>query len=49
MLLPHSSAISHMQDFFDSVKSRKEPNSPVETGVSAAHAGHLANLAYHRP
>jgi predicted dehydrogenase len=40
--------ISHMQNFFDCIKSRKEPNAPVETGVAAARAGHIANLAYHR-
>ena len=40
--------ISHMQNFFDSVKSRKEPTAPVETGVAAARAGQIANLAYHR-
>jgi len=40
--------IDHMQNFFDCVRSRKEPNAPVETGVSAARAGHLANLAYRR-
>jgi predicted dehydrogenase len=40
--------ISHMQNFFECIKSRKEPNAPVETGVSAARAGHIANLAYHR-
>jgi predicted dehydrogenase len=40
--------ISHMQNFFDCIKSRKEPNAPVETGVSAARAGHISNLAYHR-
>jgi len=40
--------ITHMQNFFDCIKSRKEPNAPVETGVSAARAGHIANLAYHR-
>ncbi len=40
--------ISHMQNFFDCVKSRKEPNAPVETGVAAARAGQIANLAYHR-
>ena len=28
------------------VKSRKEPNAPVETGVAAARAGHIGNLAY---
>ena len=38
--------IDHMRNFFDCVRSRKEPNAPVETGVSAARAGHLANLAY---
>jgi len=40
--------IDHMQNFFDCVKSRKEPNAPVETGVAAARAGQLANLAYQR-
>jgi predicted dehydrogenase len=40
--------IDHMQNFFDCVRSRKEPNAPVETGVSAARAGHIANLAYRR-
>jgi predicted dehydrogenase len=38
--------ISHMQNFFDCIKTRKEPNAPVETGVAAARAGHIANLAY---
>src|SRR5256885_495430 len=40
--------ITHMQNFFDCVKSRKEPNAPVETGVAAARAGQIANLAYQR-
>ncbi|MHB8503282.1 MAG: Gfo/Idh/MocA family protein [Candidatus Acidiferrales bacterium] len=40
--------VSHMENFFDCVRSRKEPNAPVETGVSAARAGHIANLAYQR-
>ncbi len=38
--------ISHMQNFFDCLQSRKEPNAPVEAGVAAARAGHIANLAY---
>jgi predicted dehydrogenase len=38
--------IDHMQNFFECVKSRKEPNAPVETGVAAAAAGHIGNLAY---
>ncbi len=40
--------ITHMQNFFECIKTRKEPNAPVETGISAARAGHIANLAYHR-
>jgi predicted dehydrogenase len=40
--------IDHMQNFLDCVRSRKEPNAPVETGVAAARAGHIANLAYHK-
>ena len=38
--------IDHVQNFFECVKSRKEPNAPVETGIAAARAGHIANLAY---
>jgi predicted dehydrogenase len=40
--------ISHMQNFLDCVKSRKDPNAPVETGVAAARAGQLGNLVYKR-
>jgi predicted dehydrogenase len=38
--------IEHMANFFECVKTRKEPNAPVETGVAAARAGHIANQAY---
>jgi predicted dehydrogenase len=38
--------IDHMQNFFDCIRTRKEPNAPVEAGVAAARAGHIANLAY---
>ncbi|HTS05052.1 MAG TPA: Gfo/Idh/MocA family oxidoreductase [Candidatus Eisenbacteria bacterium] len=38
--------IDHMLNFFECVKSRKEPNAPVETGVAAARAGHIGNLAF---
>ena len=38
--------ISHMQNFFECVRMRKEPNAPVETGVAAARAGQIGNLAY---
>jgi predicted dehydrogenase len=40
--------IAHMQNFFECIKSRKEPNAPVETGVAAARAGHIANQVYRR-
>jgi predicted dehydrogenase len=38
--------IAHMRNFLDCVRSRSEPNAPVETGVAAARAGHLGNLAW---
>jgi predicted dehydrogenase len=38
--------ISHMENFFECIKTRKEPNAPVETGVAAARAGQIGNLAY---
>ena len=38
-------AVDHMQNFLDCLRSRKTPNAPVEAGVAAAHAGHIANLA----
>lgn len=40
--------IDHMANFFECVKTRREPNAPVETGVAAARAGQLGNLAFHR-
>src|ERR1700691_3310213 len=38
--------VTHMQNFFECIKTRKEPNAPVEAGIAAARAGHIANLAY---
>ncbi len=38
----------HIQNFMDCVKSRQEPNAPVEIGASAVSAPHLANLAFHQ-
>jgi hypothetical protein len=29
------------------VKSRQQPNAPVEVGASAVSAPHLANVAFH--
>jgi predicted dehydrogenase len=39
--------IEHMQNFIQCLKTRQQPNAPVETGVAAARAGHIANLAFH--
>ena len=39
--------VAHTKNFFDCIKSRKEPNAPVETGVAAARAGHIGNYAFH--
>jgi predicted dehydrogenase len=39
--------IPHIKNFFECIKTRKEPNAPVEAGVAAARAGHIGNLAYH--
>jgi predicted dehydrogenase len=40
--------IDHMANFFECIKSRKDPNAPVETGVAAARAGQIGNLAYNK-
>lgn len=41
-------SISHVGNFLDCVKSRNEPNAPVEIGHKAVCGPHLANVAYHR-
>ncbi|MGA2560080.1 MAG: Gfo/Idh/MocA family oxidoreductase [Terracidiphilus sp.] len=38
--------ITHMENFFECMRTRKEPNAPVEAGVAAARAGHIGNHAY---
>jgi predicted dehydrogenase len=37
--------VLHLTNWVECVKSRKKPNAPVEAGVSAASAAHLANQA----
>jgi len=37
---------NHMANFIDCVRSRKQPNAPIEMGYRSAVAGHMANLAY---
>ena len=51
VLIEHSyrdGTIDHMENFFNCVRNRKEPNAPVETGVAAARAGQIGNLAFSR-
>ena len=38
----------HVANFLDCVRSRKQPNAPVEEAVGAANACHIGNLAYRR-
>lgn len=40
--------IPHVRNFLECVKSREEPNAPVEVGHTAVCGPHLANIAYHR-
>ena len=41
----HDGTLDHMRNFVECVRSRKTPNAPVEIGIAAARAGHVANLA----
>ncbi|MEW6235271.1 MAG: Gfo/Idh/MocA family oxidoreductase [Candidatus Omnitrophota bacterium] len=38
----------HTQNFLDCVKSRQEPNAPVEVGHKAVCGPHLSNVAWHK-
>ena len=38
----------HMANWIDCVRSRKNPNAPVEIGYRSAVAAHMANLSYRR-
>ncbi len=40
--------VSHVGNFFDCVRSRKQPNATIEAGVACARAGQIANLALRR-
>ena len=42
---PQDGGVDHMKNFLECVRSRKTPTAPVEVGVAAARAGHVANLA----
>ncbi len=38
----------HIKNFLECVRSRKEPNAPVEVGHAAVRPLHLANIAHHK-
>lgn len=38
----------HVANWLDCIRSRQEPNCPVEPAVAAARAAHLGNLAYRK-
>ncbi len=38
--------VPHLQNFLDSVRSRKQPNSTVEVATKSVAGPHLANIAY---
>jgi predicted dehydrogenase len=42
----HDGTIDHIANFFACVKSRKQPNSPLETAVPMARAAHWGNQSY---
>ncbi|MGH9200224.1 MAG: hypothetical protein ACRD2A_03200 [Vicinamibacterales bacterium] len=46
MMMGESKDLDHMANFVDCVRSRKEPNAPVEIGYRTAVAAHMANLSY---
>ena len=39
--------IPHVRNFLECIRSRQEPNAPVEVGHSAVCGPHLANIALH--
>ncbi len=39
-------ADAHQQNFLDSIRTRQEPNCPIEIAAAAVTGPHLANLAY---
>lgn len=40
--------IAHVQNFLDCVRTRKTPNSTVDSAVKSARSAHLGNLAYRK-
>jgi hypothetical protein len=40
------SATAHQQNFLDCIRSRQEPNCPIEIAAAAVAGPHMANLAW---
>jgi len=38
----------HIRNFLDCVRTRQQPNAPIEIGHQAVRSLHLANIAYHK-
>src|SRR5581483_4373698 len=48
MLTGEDKGVDHYANFVECVRSRREPNSPVELGYRSAIAAHMANLSYRK-
>jgi predicted dehydrogenase len=44
--LDKDSATAHQQNFLDCIRSRQEPNCPIEIAAAAVTGPHMANIAY---
>lgn len=42
---PHDGTPDHMTNFFDCLRSRKQPNAPIAAGIACARAGQMGNIA----
>jgi predicted dehydrogenase len=36
----------HVENFLECIRSRREPNAPIEVGAAAVSGPHLANIAF---
>jgi predicted dehydrogenase len=41
----HEGTSDHLRNWLECIRSRKEPNAPIQVGVAAARAAHLGNAA----
>jgi predicted dehydrogenase len=43
---PGDGTIDHLKNFLECMRTRRQPNAPIEAGVSAARTSHLGNLSF---